>query len=610
MRKWHVAENSVSDDLIKNNLNKNSVIFQLLGAKGFSASQIDNFLQAEYQANLHDPFLFKDMLPASELILKHLQAGNKITVYGDYDADGVTSTAVMFKTLDFLINNAAAENKPDIYIPHRETEGYGLNVNAVELIAKGGTKLIITVDGGIRSITEVEKAKELGMDVIVTDHHEPGEKLPNCLIINPKVDKDNYPFSGLAGVGVAFKVAQALFAVVSQNKKDYQNSTTEKFEFFEKWLLDLVAIGTIADLVPLVDENRVLVKYGLLILNKTRRVGIQKLIEVSQSAVDKKGNTRELDTWQVGFQLAPRLNAAGRLGHASNAYQLLVTTDETEAIKIAEELNATNQERQNLTEDIFRLADKSITKEAKIIFAVCPCIREGREGLEISQQKSDILAEHVWPAGVMGLVAGKLTEKYYLPALAITRKESSPGVFEIVGSARSIAEFNITAMLEKCSEFLKNYGGHKQAAGFTVKDGELEKFLALANKIAGDELKNVLLAPTLEIDLKINFGEISEELYNTLNKLRPFGVQNPQPKFLTENLQVVNANTMGNTSQHLKLKLLKDGKMFDAVAFGASDEWKKITAGDFIDLVYYIDINEWNGRREVQLKAVDLKKRA
>ncbi len=691
-KKWKLKEAKISDNLIKDNPDMSPVILQLLNNRGFSVDQIKQFLEPNYSEQLHDPFLFKDMQASVDLIFKHIKKKSKITIYGDYDADGITATAVMFKTLEFL-----GCKKLDIYIPHRETEGYGMNKDAIKKIADDGVKLIITVDTGIRSKAEVDYAKELGMEIIVTDHHEPPssaspfakatedkkatagkpDELPNCLIINPKIDNEKYPFKELAGVGVAFKLAQALLLtqkrdrtspslskegtgvvmkkekrITLSNDKNDNSEIFAKTESFEKWLLDLVAIGTVADLVPLINENRVLTYYGLVVLNKTRRLGLQKLIEVAQSRVDKNGNKKEIDAWQIGFQLAPRLNAAGRLDHANTAYQLLVTEDENEATKIAQELDKTNRERQKITQEIFEEADDVFSKatagkcDDKIIFAIAPelnchCEAESRdnpvtEASEHSRDRFATLAMTSWPAGVMGLVSGKLTEKYYRPSLAITKKQDS-----IVGSGRSISEFNITEMLEECSEFLSAYGGHKQACGFTVKpspprlagslakratplpEGDrsnLEKFLAKAKEVAERKLKDIELIPTLNIDLEIDFKDIDEELHKTLQKLRPFGMSNAQPKFITKNLKIVNVTNMGAEKQHLKLRLQQSGVLLDAIAFSVPDEWKEIfppgykagrqggqgKIGDEIDLVYYIDINEWNGMKSVQLKIIDL----
>ena len=662
MRKWNLLAKKITDNKILDLPEINPVVLQLLASRGLSAEQIKKFLEPSYAEELRDPFLFKQMRDAVELIFKHLQAGNKIVVYGDYDADGVCSTAIMHETLFFLATLGKTEPaaKIDIYIPDRASEGYGLKKSALKNLAKAGAKLIITVDNATRNVDEVAYAKTLGLDIIITDHHEPGPKLPDCLIINPKLDYEKYPFSGLAGCGVAFKVAEGLIS--SATHVFSSKNINSKGDIFLKWLLDLVAIGTIADLVPLIDENRVLVKYGLVVLNKTSRLGLKKLIAVARSGVDKNGNNREIDSWQVGFQLAPRLNAAGRLNHANNAYELLVTEDAAEADKIAQQLNATNQERQRLTEEIFQYADTQVNQEDKILFAVWPGLQcrceefsgtAGRRsnpvfsaliaGLPRASAGAEPLAmtNNPWPAGVMGLVAGKLTEKYYRPALAITDKGG-----EIVGSGRSISEFDVTAMLEECAEWLANFGGHKQACGFTLKPSpppamlpasncvavgglqagqpspslagrkakgrggnksNLEKFLAKAKKIAAEKLADAELVPTLDVDWKINFSDVNEDLYEALQKLRPFGVGNPQPKFLTANLSVVNALNMGADGRHLKLKLQAENKvLLDAVAFSAGEEWKKIKVGDKIDLVYYVDRNEWNGRREMQLKIVDM----
>ncbi|MFA6551408.1 MAG: DHH family phosphoesterase [Patescibacteria group bacterium] len=644
MQKWVVKENILKEQIVKNDTDVNPVISQLLINRGISAEQAKNFLEPNYQEQSYDPFLFKQMNAVVDLIKQHLEAGNKIIVYGDYDADGVTATAIMYKTLNFLSNEIGSASKLGVYIPDRASEGYGLKKSAIKHLAAGGAKLIITVDNATRNVDEVEYAKTLGLDIIITDHHEPASAkasagkpenaLPNCLIINPKIEGETYPFFSLAGCGVAFKVSQGLLSKMTQNSKG---------DIFLKWLLDLVAIGTVADLVPLIDENRMLVKYGLVVLNKTSRIGLKKLIEVAHSGTDKNGNGREIDSWQVGFQLAPRLNAAGRLDHANTAYELLITEDEAEAIKIAEQLNVTNQERQRLTEEIFQYADKQINQNDKILLAVwhglncqAPSFEEGVGGGEsnrnLNQSKVEVITDNKqknnsaapWPAGVMGLVSGKLTEKYYRPSLAITDKNGSVQVSVdleavgekvlanengIVGSGRSIAEFDITAMLEQCAEFLTNFGGHKQACGFTLKDKEsLAPFLTKAKEIAEKELAGLELAPTLEIDLEINFADISEDLHAAMQKLRPFGVDNPQPKFLTKNLTVVNVMNMGADGQHIKLKVKSEElKIMDAIAFSVTDDWKRIKVGDKIDLVYYIDMNEWNGRREVQLKIIDLK---
>lgn len=576
----------------------NPVVFRLLATRGVTPALMAEFLAPDYAAHVHDPFLFRNMRTAVAAIVRHLTAGNAIIVYGDYDADGVTSSAIMVKTLQFLAMQLHSDSSISVYIPDRISEGYGMNTAAMDAIAKNGAKLVITVDTGIRNAAVVEHAQTLGLDVIVTDHHEaPADgTLPDCPVINPKVPGETYPFDALAGCGVAFKVCQAILQSAAATAGD-----AGEFKRFEKWLLDLVAIGTIADLMPLVDENRVLVTYGLVVLNKTKRIGLQKLMEIGGSAIDRQGNIRTVEAWQVGFQIAPRLNAAGRLDHANSAYQLLVTDDIHEATRIAQQLDATNSERQNITQDIFEQVEaQHVAGDEKILFAVWP-------------GAYDDTNEDPWPLGVMGLVAGKLTERHYLPALAITVKhkhnEQGEAVTEIVGSGRSIPEFDITAMLEECKEFLTHYGGHKQACGFTVANGKLEAFLQKARAIAARTLHGVELVPTLEIDMAIELTDVTEELYTVLAKLKPYGIGNAQPTFVSYNLPIVDIRTMGSDGQHVKIKVQAPNKItYDCVAFNVIDDWKRLAVGERVDIVYYIDMNEWNGRRDVQLKVVDVQK--
>lgn len=572
----------------------NPVVFHLLASRGIAPQAMSDFLAPDYAEHVHDPFLFSPMRTAVDVIVKHIRAGNAITVYGDYDADGVTSTAVMVETLRFVTKQLASASVVDVYIPDRITEGYGMNAAAMEAIAAAGTQLVITVDTGIRNAEVVAHAQSAGLEVVITDHHEPpvDGSLPPCTIINPKVDGQNYPFTELAGCGVAFKVAQALARTVAQAGGD-----AFVCESFEKWLLDLVAIGTVADLMPLVDENRVLVTYGLVVLNKTKRRGLQKLMELSQSNIDRSGQPRTVDAWQIGFQLAPRLNAAGRLGHANSAYELLMAEDAVTASRLARELDATNRERQAVTQEIFAYVDKqSRSHDDMLLGALWPGLHDGEAG-------------EPWPAGVMGLVAGKLTEAHYKPAVAITAKHNGDGKQEIVGSGRSIPEFNITAMLEECKEHLSHYGGHKQACGFTIKEGQLEVFMQQARAIAERELHDAALVPILPVDMEIALRDVNEELYQALEKMKPYGAGNIQPKFVSRRLPVVDIRSMGSDGQHLKVKVQAENKIpYDCIAFNVADEWKALVVGDSIDIVYYVDINEWNGRRELQLKVIDLKK--
>lgn len=564
---WKIQKTIKPEDLVRFP-EINPIVLQLLLNRGIDTQEkIDQFLLPDYGENLHDPFLFNDMEKAVKRILRAVESKEKIVVYGDYDADGVTSTAVLTDLLDAL------GNKPEVYIPFRETEGYGLNEEAAQSLIKKGANLLITVDCGISNKKEVEILMKAGVDVIVTDHHHEPAQLPEALaILNPQLEKEKYPFKNLAGCGVAYKMAQGII----QKHQDYKVKKIE--EGFEKWLLDLVAIGTIADLQPVLDENRVLVKYGLVVLQKTKRLGLLKLIEKMSS------NLTQINERVIGWQIAPRLNAAGRLNHASSAYQLLITEDAAEAEKLAEELNQTNQERQQLTE--------KISAEAKELLG------------EVKDQKILIVVGKNWPTGVVGLVSGRLTDQHHLPSLVISEYNG-----EIIGSGRSIPEFNIIEAVEKSDEFLSRYGGHDQACGFTLKDEKsLRNFTERMKELAEAELAGKDLKPVVEIDAKVKLEDINWDLFDELEKFEPFGEGNLKPKFLAKGLTVTQAQTVGSDGKHMRLMVKHNGQIIrKTIGFGFGHWCDKLSEGDKVDMVFEVDVNEWNGNRELQLKIVDLK---
>jgi len=546
----------------------NPIVLQLLFNRGINTQEkIDQFLNPDYGENLHDPFLFSEIEKAVKRILEGIEKKEKIVVYGDYDADGVTSAAIMVELIEAL------GNKPKVYIPFRETEGYGLNKEAAETLIKEGTQLLITVDCGISNSEEVDLLQKGGVDVIITDHHHEPLKVPQAFaILNPNLEKEKYPFKQLTGCGVAYKVAQAILA----KHKDYKVNQLE--DGFEKWLLDLVAIGTIADLQPLLGENRVLVKYGLVVLQKTKRLGLLKLIE----AMSK--NLTQIDERIVGWQIAPRLNAAGRLNHASSAYQLLITDEPEEAERLAQELNQTNQERQQITE--------KINLEAKEILG------------QVKDQKILIVVGEGWPTGVVGLVAGRLTDEFNLPSLVISKYNG-----EIIGSGRSIAEFDIIEAVEKCDQYLSRYGGHPRACGFTIKNDEgLEKFKDRMTELAAEELNKKDITPVIEVDAEVKLEEVNWELFDDLERFEPFGEANSKPKFLAKDLTVTEAQTVGREGKHMRLMVKHDTEIIrKTIGFCFGDWCAKLKAEDKIDLVFEVDVNEWNGNRELQLKIIDLK---
>lgn len=554
--------------------NYNPIILQLLYNRNIIDNQeIEKFLNPKYPEDLSDPFQFNDMSKAVDLIIDHIKKGSNITIYGDYDADGVTSSALMYDALTTL------KAKVDVYIPHRVKEGYGLNKNAVEYIRRLGTNLIITVDGGIRNKEEVALVKELGMDIIISDHHtapEMEKDLPDCLIINPAVAGEKYLYKKLAGAGVAFRLAEA---IISRSKL-----TDDNKDKLIRGALDLAAIGTTADCVSLIGENRVLVKEGLNHLNKTKKKGLKKLIKIANI------RNKELSAWNIGFQIAPRLNAAGRMDHANTAYKLLITKDDEEATSLANELNQNNISRQENTEEIVKGVEAQIKddNENKILIG--------------TYLFSDNLEEEGWNEGIIGLVAGRICEKYYKPTLVITKTEEG-----YKGSGRSIEGFNLINAIEQCSELLEKYGGHPAACGFSLLENNLKAFQDKIIGIANQELSEKNLVPTINIEAEIGLGEISEELFEELQKLEPFGQDNEKPKFVSYNVDVADVYKIGNDGKHLKFRLRDKGSnVISAVAFSMAEQWGSLEQGDVIDVVYYIELNEFNGRREVQLRLIDI----
>jgi len=565
-KKWIIAPQSNNEYKAKFK-EINPIVLQLLFNRGLTTQdQVDQFLGPDYNRDQHDPFLFSHMKPAVSRILNAVSQGQKIVIYGDYDADGVTSTAVLYNTLKRL----QAENI-GFYIPDRINEGYGMNTASVRELAKQGANLVITVDCGISNFEEIELAKKLGMDVIVTDHHTSPEKLPPAdHIICPTVKTEKYPFSSLAGVGVAFKLAQALL------RTDQSNN-----EAFEKWLLDLVAIGTVADCMPLLGENRTLVKWGLLVLNKTERLGLQELIQASRIK-------RELDSHSIGFQLAPRLNAAGRMDHANTALELLITEDEAEALAIATDLGQKNQHRQQKTEDMLKISLSQIGEP-----------KHGDKILFSSYQD--------WSPGLVGLVAGKLADKFSRPVIVFGRSGD-----KYIGSGRSIPEFDITAALNQCQQYLSEFGGHSQACGLTIKgEQNFNQFKQAIYDLATGKLAGVELAPSIQAEAVISLSEANWDLVDNLAQFAPFGEANEEPLFITRNLIIESMDTIGNRNNHLRL-YLKDNTINLAkkfLAFGQAEEWRhKAKPGDRIDVVYSLSINQWNGSREIQFKIKDIKK--
>lgn len=556
------------------------IILQLLYNRGLTTQEsIDEFFSPDYKNDIHDPFLLKGMKKAVERIFEAIEKKEKILVYGDYDADGVTSSVLVIKTLKFL-----GAKEVSIYIPDRAKEGYGMNKEAIEQIKKMGVSLIITVDCGVASWKEVDLANSLEIDVIITDHHWVPDKLPKSLaVINPKQADDNYPFKNLAGVGVAFKLSQAL---LSRENSD-ENKTNLSFE---KWLLDLVAVGTVADSVPLMGENRTLVNYGLIVLSKTKNIGLSELIKkikTNKSVSGGKDQAFKIDSDAIGYQISPRINVAGRMDHANTSFELLITESAQEAQGLVASLEILNAQRQNLTEKIIKQIRERIgkTPKEKIIF----------EG------------DAEWPIGILGLIAGKLADEYSRPAFIYNKGENFSG-----GSCRSIPSFNIIEALSECQFLLAEFGGHKSAAGFKVENKNLEKLKTKITNIAAREIKSDELIPSIEIDAEIEIENIDWPFFEKVEKIAPYGEANPKPIFLLHNMNVIEMRAVGNGEKHLKLCLEssfknKKGNKFYAIGFNFGEWSNKLKLGSAIDIVFTLTANRWNGHCNLEFKIVDLK---
>lgn len=530
---------------------------------------VKKFLNPDYQKDLHSPFLLKDIKKAVRRIRQAIERSEKVTVYGDYDADGVCSAAIVFLTLKHL-----GLSKVDVYIPDRQKENHGLNNKAIRHLAEKGTKLIITVDCASNDREEAALANSLGIDLIVTDHHRVEKKKnPALALINPCRPDDQYPFNELAGAGVAYKLISAL---LSEKKNESADS-------FKKWLLDLVALATVADVMPLIDENRTLVKYGLKVLPQTRWLGLQELVKSAKVSLDKP------DCYTLGFVLGPRLNAAGRLTQASKAFRLLVTRQREEARQLAEELQRANSQRQNLTNKIVQELIQDLDKQkklAKLIFKGSPD----------------------WPIGLVGLVAGKISDRYNRPTVIYQEKDEM-----ILASARGGRSFNLVKAMQQAAPFLESFGGHKKAAGFQLKKKNLEKVKKIFVRQAEKELKKKDLIPYLEIEAELSLPDINQSTYQLVQDLAPFGPANPEPIFLIKKAEISDLRIVGNNGHHLKMSLIvfdqhsKKAKNFKAIGFNLNQWQDRLKKGDLVDLAFNLIIDHWNGYADLQLKIIDLR---
>lgn len=560
-KKWHIRndnfEKASSKEQIVNNI--------LLNRKLYTEKEKTAFLFPDYERDLNNPFLMNGMEKAVNRVILAKKQGDRICIYGDYDADGVTATVLVKDFFDQIGINSFC------YIPDKDKEGNSLNKKAIDYIESHGAKLIITVDCGISSFQEVVYAKKKKIETIITDHHSLPKKMPEALaIINPKASPD-YPEKNLAGVGVAFKFISAL----ADSLDEYDNAQL-------KWFLDLVAIGTIADCVPLIGENRTLVKFGLLVLSKTKRVGLKQIFQVGALNINS-GLIPSAE--QISFQLAPRINAAGRIDHANLAFNLLSTPADREdlARDLAWELEKKNQYRQKITEKI---------------------IHEVEDKLKIKKKLPAVIMEWSprWNYGIVGLVAGKIAEKYHRPTIILQEKD------EILrGSGRSVLGINFIEILRKFDYLINRYGGHSQALGgeFPKKNiAELKN--NLERKIA--PLLKTKTSQKLNIDAELSLGQVTFDLANEISRMEPFGEGNPEPVFLIKNLKVSDLKLVGNGEKHLKLTLSgqNSNSCLSAIGFRLADTYANLKVNDKIDLVFALQKNQWNGIESLQAKIIDL----
>ena len=533
------------------------LLVQLLYNRGISRPEDFPAFLASDRSLMGDPFLLSGMQEAIIRINRALLSGETVGIYGDFDADGITATAVLVQGLSILGGKAVP------YIPHRQTEGHGLTISVLKRLYEQGVSLVISVDCGITDVAEVKKAMKMGLDVIITDHHSPFEEIPEAVaVINPKLIASPYPFSNLAGVGVAFKLLQALFRNLGKEEQI-------------DCVLDLVAIGTIADMSPPLGENRFLIKEGLKNMNASPRLGIRELINQTRLEM---GN---LDADRISWVIAPCLNAAGRLADGLTGYNLLMTESEKEAQELALWLTRKNEERQRLT-------------AATLIRAREQVIAQGLPPLLITADKE-------YPMGIAGLVASRLTEEFYRPSIVIHTADTVSHA-----SCRSIPEFDIIAALNKFSRYFSRYGGHAAAAGFTMPTKDLPELENELSAFAEEKLSGVELRPHLNIDAQVTLRDLAGDTYPTTQLLAPFGHGNPVPAFLSRGVEVLERRTMGNSGEHLRMKLRQNSTVWDSVAFRLGNHQAEFAPR--IDIVYNLEVDNWGGKKQLRLNILDFKR--
>ena len=559
--KWIVKEiNNEKVELLKAKFNLSNLVAKILSNRNILGREmqeddIKKFLNPT-RDDFYDPFLLPDMEQAVERIEQAINNNEKILIYGDYDADGITSTTILIK----FFKEIGVE--VDKYIPNRLEEGYGINNKALEEIKNRGIDLIITVDTGITANDQVKYANELGLDVIITDHHEPSDEIPKAVaVIDAKRKNNKYPFNQLAGYGIAFKLTQAISIKRKLEPSKYLKN------------LDIVSIGTISDLVPLVDENRVIVKLGLMLVKQTKNIGLRKLLLKSQ--------LKELDSTSISFGITPRINAAGRLGNQNDALNLFITEDAKEAERLSEILNSYNIERQKIGNKIYEEAISQLKDKEK------NCIILGKED---------------WHHGVIGIVSSKITEKFNKPSILLCFENNIAK-----GSGRSVPGFDLYKAISSTKEYLLGFGGHTMACGLSLTVENFEKFKKEITKYIDENLDISKLEKEIYIDEILTIDDLDIEKIKELKSLEPFGEENPEPIIMYKNVEINGIRTLSE-NKHLKLSLKKNDKIIDAIGFNLGELAEKYKIGDTIDIVGNIEINSFNGKDLIQIRLIDIRK--
>ncbi|MFR9068813.1 MAG: single-stranded-DNA-specific exonuclease RecJ [Paraclostridium sp.] len=560
-KKWTLKyKGSIKDYDLNKKMKISPEIGQILKNRGINSEEDAEIFINPSLDYLRDPFLMKDMEKAVYRIEYAIENNQNIWIYGDYDVDGVSSTSVLclyFDSIGFPVK---------YYIPNRLEEGYGINEDAIGVLKNQGCDLLISVDCGITSVKEVELANQLGIDVIITDHHEVQDEIPNAYaVINPKQENCNYPFDMLCGCGVAFKLIQAL-------------TPAEEFKTSMYNYLEIVTLATICDIVPLVDENRIIVKNGLKLMKDGINLGLKELIKVCGIDTDKIGSSH------VGFSIGPRINASGRLGYSYLGVELFTTKSKEEAIEIASLLEDKNNERQMIEAKMYQEAEDIINGDERY-----------------KDDKVLVIANKGWQHGVIGIVASKLTEKYYKPTILLTIEDE-----EATGSARSIKSFSIFDTLVKCSDLLGKFGGHEQAAGLSMDKNNIDELRRRVNEIADYNLTDEDMIENISVEFELNEGSIDFNLIEELHSLEPFGMSNPSPRFIIRDLEIRSIFRMGKEKNHLKLNLEKD-KVYECVGFNMAYMAENYEVGDKVDVLFQLDENNYMGNRKIQFLLKDIR---